>query len=325
MFFISSVKPTIVNGEAVSNGGGNKQSADDVFKIAEKAEQLLREIFTNKQNAGAQQQQTQQQPALQFQPQLQHTVLQPYPNHVQHQVGSFAAPYVTQNVMNPYHAYAAAAQYQTYVQPSMYQNYYAQVQQPPLAHFNYQLNYPVPTRPIQHQLYAHTVNCNNYQAYNMQRPQQSFHFSQTPTHQQQHQQSYQPSKRKYTDMQGSHDQTEDDDLNIRRERELKDLKCKSIIEKMLVFIKYYQQFKDLYIQRMQTIECSDTLKSQFHSLIKYLNEYEEIINELDLMITQHERESCRNNHRKTKKFFNKTKAFIRYECSKRLQVSVRIS
>lgn len=118
------------------------------------------------------------------------------------------------------------------------------------------------------------------------------------------------------------DANEEEDLNIMRERELKDLKCKSVVEKMSVFLKYYQQFKDSYIQRVQVIECSDSLKIQFHSLIKYLNEYESILSELDMMITEHERDYCKNNHRKTKKFFNKTKAFIRYECNKRLQSNI---
>jgi len=117
-------------------------------------------------------------------------------------------------------------------------------------------------------------------------------------------------------------ENEEQDLNIMRERELKELKCKSVVEKMSVFLRYYQQFKDAYIQRVQAIECSDSLKLQFHSLIKYLNEYEMLLAELDMMITEHERISCKNNHRKTKKFFNKTKAFIRYECNKRLQANI---
>ena len=115
---------------------------------------------------------------------------------------------------------------------------------------------------------------------------------------------------------------EEEDLNLMRERELKDLKCKSVVEKMSVFLKYYQQFKEAYIHRVHTIECSDSLKIQFHSLIKYLNEYEALLAELDMMITEHERDHCKNNHRKTKKFFNKTKAFIRYECNKRLQSNI---
>jgi hypothetical protein len=115
---------------------------------------------------------------------------------------------------------------------------------------------------------------------------------------------------------------EEEDLNLMRERELKELKCKSVVEKMAVFLKYYQQFKDLYIQRVQTLECSDSLKLQFHSLIKYLNDYEGLLIELDMIITEHERSHCKNNHRKTKKFFNKTKAFIRYECNKRLQSNI---
>ena len=116
---------------------------------------------------------------------------------------------------------------------------------------------------------------------------------------------------------------EDDDLNIMRERELKDLKCKSVVEKMNVFYKYYQQFKELYQQRLQSIECSDSLKMQFHSLVKYLLEYEQILLELNSIIKEHEHEGvCKNNHRKTKKLFNKTKAFIRYECYKRLQSNI---
>lgn len=118
-------------------------------------------------------------------------------------------------------------------------------------------------------------------------------------------------------------QLEEDDLNILRERELKDLKCKSVVEKMNVFLKYYQQFKSAYEQRLQSIECSDSLKIQFHSLIKYLIEYEHTLHELNQMIREHEHDYiCKNNHRKTKKFFNKTKAFIRYECNKRLQNNI---
>lgn len=117
--------------------------------------------------------------------------------------------------------------------------------------------------------------------------------------------------------------SEDDDLNIMRERELKELKCKSVVEKMSVFLGYYQQFKEVYQQRIKTIECpSDALKMQFHALVKYLNEYETLLCDLDLMINEHERDRCKNNHRKTKKFFNKIKAFIRYDCQKRLQANI---
>jgi hypothetical protein len=123
-------------------------------------------------------------------------------------------------------------------------------------------------------------------------------------------------------LDGDEDEEEEVDINIMRERELKDLKCKSVVEKMSVFFKYYQQFKESYIQRVHTLECSDSLKIQFHSLIKYLNEYESLIAELNMMITEHERSQCKNNHRKTKKFFNKTKAFVRYECNKRLQSNI---
>jgi len=115
---------------------------------------------------------------------------------------------------------------------------------------------------------------------------------------------------------------EEEDLNLMRERELKELKSKSIVEKMSVFLKYYKQFRDAYINRVQLIECSDSLKIQFHALIKYLSEYECLLAELNMMITEHERDQCKNNHRKTKKFFNKTKAFIRYECNKRLQSNI---
>jgi hypothetical protein len=107
-----------------------------------------------------------------------------------------------------------------------------------------------------------------------------------------------------------------------RERELKELKCKSVVEKMSVFLKYYHQFREAYISRVQSIECSDSLKLQFHSLVKYLGEYENLLAELNMIITEHERDHCKNNHRKTKKFFNKTKAFIRYECNKRLQSNI---
>lgn len=115
---------------------------------------------------------------------------------------------------------------------------------------------------------------------------------------------------------------EEEDLNLMRERELKELKCKSVVEKMSVFLKYYQQFKEAYIQRVQSLECSDSLKLQFHSLVKFLSEYENLLAELNMMITEHEHDHCKNNHRKTKKFFNKTKAFIRYECNKRLQSNI---
>jgi hypothetical protein len=115
---------------------------------------------------------------------------------------------------------------------------------------------------------------------------------------------------------------EDDDITIMRERELNQLKCKSIREKMGIFVKYYIQFKETYINRIKIIECSDSLKYQFNSLIKYLIEYEGLLIELNTMIQEHERDYCRNNHRKIKKFFNKTKAFIRYDCQKRLQTNI---
>lgn len=115
---------------------------------------------------------------------------------------------------------------------------------------------------------------------------------------------------------------EDDDINIMRERELNQLKCKSICEKMGIFVKYYIQFKETYINRIKIIECSDSLKYQYSSLIKYLIEYEGLLIELNTMIQEHERDYCRNNHRKIKKFFNKTKSFIRYDCQKRLQTNI---
>ena len=74
--------------------------------------------------------------------------------------------------------------------------------------------------------------------------------------------------------------------------------------------------------RVQTIECSDALKMQFLSLVKYLDEYESVLAELNGMINEHERVQCKNNHTKTKRFFNKTKAFIRYDCHKRMQNSI---
>jgi hypothetical protein len=122
------------------------------------------------------------------------------------------------------------------------------------------------------------------------------------------------------------DEDLDEDLNLIRERELNDLKCRSVCEKMSVFLKYYVQFKDTYMQRVQCIssECTDSLKLQFNSLIKYLNEFESLLQELNAIIVEHERGErvCKNNHRKTKKLFNKSKAFIRYECSKRLQTNI---
>lgn len=124
---------------------------------------------------------------------------------------------------------------------------------------------------------------------------------------------------------GEEDEIEpDDDLNLIRERELKELKSKSVVEKMNVFLKYYRQFTSAYIRRVQTLNecCSDSLKIQFHSLIKYLDEYEATMVELHGIIVEHERNECKNNHRKTKKLFNKSKAFIRYECAKRLQSSI---
>ncbi len=104
-----------------------------------------------------------------------------------------------------------------------------------------------------------------------------------------------------------------------REKELNDLKSKSVIEKMNVLLRYYRQFKEAYSNRVHSIDCNDSLRLQFRSLIKCLNEYENLLVELNGLISEHERIACKNNHRKTKKFFNKSKAFIRYECHKRLQ------
>lgn len=116
----------------------------------------------------------------------------------------------------------------------------------------------------------------------------------------------------------------EDDLNIIRERELKELKSKPVVEKMAVFLKYYRQFVAAYVARVQTLSdcCSDSLKMQFHALTKYLTEYEALLVELQAIVIEHERNECKNNHRKTKKFFNKSKAFIRYECAKRLQANI---
>lgn len=125
-----------------------------------------------------------------------------------------------------------------------------------------------------------------------------------------------------TEIDATVDDDEDDDLNIIREKELKELKSKSVVEKMNVFLKYYRQFSNAYIQRVQILECSDSLKIQFHSLIKCLNEYESLLIDLNAIVTEHERNECKNNHTKTKKFFNKSKAFIRYECSKRLHSNI---
>jgi hypothetical protein len=125
------------------------------------------------------------------------------------------------------------------------------------------------------------------------------------------------------DNNGGGDADEEQDLNLMRERELNELKCKSVAEKMSVFLDYYRQFREEYTERVQAIECTDSLRLQFGTLSKLLNEYEQVLAELNHMVVEHEREkNCKNNHRKTKKFFNKTKAFVRYECSKRLQASI---
>ena len=92
---------------------------------------------------------------------------------------------------------------------------------------------------------------------------------------------------------------------------------------MGVLVKYYAQFHDAYAQRVHSLtDCSDALKGQFGALIKHLDEYSQLLCELEQMIRQHEHHECQNTHRKTKKFFNKTKAFIRYECTKRLQANI---
>lgn len=117
----------------------------------------------------------------------------------------------------------------------------------------------------------------------------------------------------------------DDDLNLMRERELKELKSKSVVEKLNVFVKYYRQFSSAYTRRVHTQIadcCSDSLKLQFHSLIKHLGEYESLLVELHAIVAEHERSECKNNHRKTKKFYNKSKAFIRYDCAKRLHANI---
>lgn len=127
------------------------------------------------------------------------------------------------------------------------------------------------------------------------------------------------------------EEEEDDDLNVMRERELSELKCKSVVEKTNVFVKYYRQFARAYTDRVHTLEssssaaarCSDALKLQFHSLVKQLADYDALLAQLHAIVVEHERDrACANNHRKTKKLFNKSKTFIRYECSKRLEASI---
>jgi hypothetical protein len=117
----------------------------------------------------------------------------------------------------------------------------------------------------------------------------------------------------------------DDDLNLVRERELSELKSKPVAEKLNVFLKYYRQFAHSYEQRIHALSdsCTDALKMQFHALAKHLAEYDGLLGELHAIVVEHEREHvCKNNHRKTKKLFNKSKAFIRYDCSKRLESSI---
>lgn len=53
-----------------------------------------------------------------------------------------------------------------------------------------------------------------------------------------------------------------------------------------------------------------------------MSEYEGLLVELHAIVLEHERNECKNNHRKTKKLFNKSKTFIRYECAKRLQANI---
>lgn len=117
---------------------------------------------------------------------------------------------------------------------------------------------------------------------------------------------------------------ESDDPNVARERELNELKSRSVVDKMAIFLDYYQQFRGAYMQRMQQIDqCPDSLRLQFNALNKYMHEYESVLSELNQIVLEHEREhTCKNNHRKTKKLFNKSKTFIRYDCSKRLQSNI---
>lgn len=112
-----------------------------------------------------------------------------------------------------------------------------------------------------------------------------------------------------------------------RERELNELKSKSVIEKLTVFLKYYRQFTHSYVERVRSIgnsdACTDALKMQFHGLIKFLGEYDAVLVELHAIVVEHERQGeCKNNHRKTRKLYNKTKAFVRYDISKRLNSSI---
>jgi hypothetical protein len=224
-------------------------------------------------------------------------------------------------------------------------------------------NLQAPSSTVLQQQYRYPFNNNGYYGVPqpIQQQQLYYQYQQAPRLNGFHQQQRYPLKRKFSDTQyrsysnelqssncslltpststasivtngsslnnnsilSTNNDNEDDDLNIMRERELKDLKCKSVVEKMNVFYKYYQQFKELYQQRIQSIECSDSLKIQFHALVKYLLEYEQILLELNMIIKEHEHDNmCKNNHRKTKKLFNKTKAFIRYECYKRLQSNI---
>ncbi|CAF0850529.1 unnamed protein product [Brachionus calyciflorus] len=300
-----------------------KQSSENVFEIAAKAEKLLKEILSSNKNSNILNAVIKQEPQVQQQ--------QPVQEPVQVQ----PPPRPPAQIPQPYYQ-----QYQQLIRPPIPTAYYYHHQNPNLVQPqqilvdpSYFVNNPPPmiSQPRPPYYYQQpqaqvqppqTVYYQSYQSirppvvYNQPRP--NSYIQSAPVHY-----NYQANKRKNNDSENLDDPDSDEDLNIIRERELNELKSKSIMEKMNVFIKYYKQFSEAYIQRVHMLECSDGLKLQFSSLIKYLHEYDMVLQELHGIILEHERDFiCKNNHRKTKKFFNKTKAFIRYECSKRLQSNI---
>ncbi|RNA42837.1 serine threonine kinase with TRP [Brachionus plicatilis] len=274
--------------------------SDNVFEIAARAEKLLKEILSSNKPANLLNTVVKNEPVQEPEP-------SPRPSSTPQQPLASHAPqssphhphnyYYHQGQAAPtpgHHIYANAAYYVTNPPPVI--PYYYQPVQPPQT------------------VYYQSYQSNVYRAPVYSQPRPSY-IKSAPV-------LYQPKRRVDADAPGDECDTEQD-LNIMRERELKDLKCKSVLEKMNVFIKYYKQFCELYMQRVHMLECGDSLKIQFGSLIRHLNEYDMVLDELNSIIVEHERGFvCKNNHRKTKKLFNKSKAFIRYECSKRLQANI---
>ena len=275
-----------------------------MFKIAAKAEKLLKEILSSNRPANFINEAIKKEPVQQQEPVLARQQAKPAPT-LQPQLSQPTLPSQSRPYQNFYYQNPAQTMtsQQMYVNPSYY------ITNPPPA-------IPYYYQPVQQPqtVYYQSYQSNVYQppVYNQPRPS---YIKSAPVH-------YQQKNRADSEPVADDFDTEQD-LNIIRERELKELKCKSVLEKMNVFIKYYKQFCESYIHRVHMLDCGDSLKYQFSSLIRLLNEYNMVLDELSLIIVEHERDYvCKNNHRKTKKLFNKTKAFIRYECSKRLQTNI---